>query len=64
MKKLNVTQMENLQGGFEITMSNVVCTTLGAAAGAATAGFGVFIGFACSAMWKDIEGRDTVLWSW
>lgn len=51
MKKLELNQMENLDGGSfwgELTLTGV-CGVVGAIAGTATMGAGFIVGFACSA---------------
>ncbi len=51
MKKLELNQMENLEGGDfwgELTLTGV-CGIVGAVAGSATMGVGFVVGFACSA---------------
>lgn len=51
MKKLDLTQMENLEGGGfwgELGLTGV-CGIVGAVAGTATLGAGFIVGFACSA---------------
>ncbi len=50
MKKLNVTQMENLQGGLFTTQS-LVCNGLGFVYGIANPFLGLGVGLACDYFW-------------
>lgn len=60
MKKLELHQMECLEGGFDwpafggAMAFTTICTFVGIAAATATAGVGIVAGFACSAMFAGL----------
>lgn len=66
MKKLEVNQMENLEGGgggWSAFLGGMaltgVCTAVGVVAGAATFGAGVVAGLACSAVFGGLNAFNT-----
>lgn len=65
MKKLELNQMEGLEGGgrwgiFAGQLAfGAICTLVGVAAGAATLGAGAIAGFACGAMFSALNVFNT-----
>ncbi len=64
MRKLNLNEMSKLNGGAQISASDVVCGGVGLMFGFVTTDLGLLVGVGCSAYWDDIEANNPILITW